>query len=141
MGLIFNTSLAHQAIAAVTEQINDGFGVSIIVVNMSITLAPLIYIPFSFIATFMYNNIRRDKVLKFAACMQIAEALIRMCSAITETFWPIFVGSLMLAASAPFGFNSISMIANVWFGDRQRATATSLMGIADIIGALATFSI
>ena len=69
MGLIFNTSLAHQAIAAVTEQINDGFGVSIIIVNLSITLAPLIYIPFSFVATYMYNHMRRDKVLKIAAGM------------------------------------------------------------------------
>lgn len=44
-------------------------------------------------------------------------ALTRMISTLTHTFWPIFVGSLMLAATAPFGFNSISLIANVWFGD------------------------
>ena len=48
---------------------------------------------------------------------------------------------MILASSAPFGFNSISLIANVWFGDSQRATATSIMGLADIIGALATFVI
>jgi Na+/melibiose symporter-like transporter len=64
-----------------------------------------------------------------------------MASALTQSFWPIFVGSLMLAATAPFGFNSISLIANVWFGDSQRATATSIMGLSDIIGALATFVI
>jgi hypothetical protein len=64
-----------------------------------------------------------------------------MGAALTQSFWPIFVGALILAASAPFGFNSISMIAEVWFSDTQRATATSLMGTADIIGMLATFLI
>ena len=141
MGLIFNTSLAHQAIAAVTEQVNDAFGVGIIWVNLSITLAPLIYIPFSFLATYMFNNMRRDKVLKIAALMQIVGALTRMGSALTQSFWPIFVGSLILASTAPFGFNSISLIANVWFADSQRATATSIMGLSDIIGGLMTFVI
>lgn len=69
MGLIFNTSLAHQSIAAVTEQVADGFGISVVWVNLSITLAPLVYIPFSFIATHMFNNMRRDKVLKIAALL------------------------------------------------------------------------
>jgi predicted MFS family arabinose efflux permease len=69
MGLIFNTSLAHQSIAAVTEQVKDGFGISVVWVNLSITLAPLVYIPFSFLATFMFNNMRRDKVLKIAALL------------------------------------------------------------------------
>ena len=141
MGLIFNTGLAHQAIAAVTHQINDGFGVSIMWVNLSITLAPLIYIPMSFLATHMFNHMRRDKVLKFAAILQILGAIFRMGSAWTQSFWPIFVGSMILAGSAPFGFNSISLIANVWFSDSQRATATSIMGLADIIGALTTFII
>jgi sugar phosphate permease len=84
---------------------------------------------------------RRDKVLKIAALMQIIGALTRMGSALTQTFAPIFVGALILASTAPFGFNSISMLAEVWFGDKQRATATSMMGSADIIGALATFLI
>lgn len=110
-------------------------------VNLSITLAPLIYIPFSFLATYMFNSYRRDKVLKFAAAMQILGAVFRMLSYFTQTFWPIFVGALILASTAPFGFNSISMIAEVWFSDKQRATATSVMGISDIIGMLATFFI
>lgn len=108
---------------------------------MSITLAPLVYIPFSFIASYMFNNMRRDKVLKIAALMQIAGALTRMGSSLTQTFSPIFVGALILASTAPFGFNSISMLAEVWFSDNQRATATSMMGSADIIGALLTFGI
>lgn len=141
MGLIFNTSLAHQSIAAVTSEVAAGFGVSILFVNLSITLVPLIFLPFSFLASWMYTKYRRDKVLKFAAFVQILGALIRMSSAITGTFLPIFIGALTLAATAPFGFNSISLIANVWFNNHQHATATGLMGIADVIGALATFLI
>jgi|LakMenE01Jun11ns_1017448.scaffolds.fasta_scaffold8786430_1 predicted MFS family arabinose efflux permease len=117
MGLIFNTSLAHQSIAAVTENVKDAFDIGIIWVNLSITLAPLVYIPMSFLATYMFNNYRRDNVLKFAAALQILGALCRMGSALYQSFWPIFIGSLILASSAPFGFNSISIISNVWFGD------------------------
>ena len=95
----------------------------------------------SFLASHMFNHMRRDRVLLFAALLQIVGAIFRMASAWTESFWPIFVGSMLLASSAPFGFNSISLIANVWFGDSQRATATSIMGLADVIGALATFII
>jgi len=84
---------------------------------------------------------RRDKVLKIAAAMQIIGALTRCVAYFTQTFWPIFVGALIIASTAPFGFNSISMIAEVWFSDKQRATATSFMGISDIIGILATFLI
>jgi len=84
---------------------------------------------------------RRDKVLRIAAVMQIFGALFRMISALTHTFGPIFLGALTIASTAPFGFNAISLLANVWFGDSQRATATSLMGLSDIIGALATFII
>lgn len=141
MGLIFNTSLAHQAIAAVTTQVQQGFGCSLLFVSSSITLAPLIYIPFSFLSIYLFNTYRRDKVLKGAAAVQIIGALVRMSAAYFETFEPIFIGSLMLAATTPFGFNSISMIAEVWFSDKQRATATSIMGTADIIGMLATFGV
>ena len=124
-----------------TESVQIAFGVNILFVNCSITLAPLIYIPMSFLASHMFNHMRRDRVLLFAALLQIVGAIFRMASAWTESFWPIFVGSMLLASSAPFGFNSISLIANVWFGDSQRATATSIMGLADVIGELATFII
>jgi len=64
-----------------------------------------------------------------------------MASYLSDSFMPIFIGALTLGATAPFGFNSISMLANVWFNNKQHATATGLMGIADVIGALATFII
>ena len=67
MGLIFNTSLAHYAIAAVTESVHTAFGMPIFWVNCSITMAPLVYIPMSFVATYMFNNMRRDHVLRIAS--------------------------------------------------------------------------
>ena len=124
-----------------TENVRVAFGVSILWVNLSITLAPLVYIPMSFLATYMFNHYRRDHVLRFAACLQIIGAVTRMASAWTSSFYPIFVGSLIIAGSAPFGFNAISLIANTWFNDKQRATATSIMGLSDILGALCTFLI
>lgn len=100
-----------------TESVNTAFDVPIFWVNCSITMAPLVYIPMSFVATFMFNNMRRDTVLRIAGVIQILGAVCRMCAAINGSFWWIFAGSLILAGSAPFGFNAISIIANVWFGD------------------------
>ena len=64
-----------------------------------------------------------------------------MCSCLTENFWPIFFGSIILAASGPFGFSAISIIVNTWFHENQHATATAIIGLADVAGALATFAI
>ena len=80
-----------------------------------------------------------DTVLKIASLIQIFGAILRMFSFFTKTFWPIFLGSTVLAASAPFGFSAIGLIVNNWFPEDQRATVTAIIGLADVAGLTATF--
>ena len=46
-----------------------------------------------------------------------------------------------MAASGPFGFSAIGIIVNTWFAENQHATATAVIGLADVAGAMATFAI
>jgi len=54
--------------------------------------------------------------------------------------WIIF-GQLIVAAAAPVFLNGISLIANSWFPDNERATATALMTLASPLGSMISFII
>ena len=49
---------------------------------------------------------------------------------------PLYVGTALLSMATPLSLNGISVIANLWFPDGQRATATALMGLSQPLGIL-----
>ena len=51
-------------------------------------------------------------------------------------FWPILAGTAIYVLALPMCTNAISLIANLWFSDDQRATATSLISLSMPLGTM-----
>lgn len=57
------------------------------------------------------------------------------------SWWIIIVGNLLIYTSAPMAHNVIGLIANTWFPEKERATASALMIMANTISVVVAFVI
>ena len=91
----------------------------------------------SFVSASLYNKMRTHHVVYLAALLQIMGCWIRSFAFYYGgAFWPILLGTVIYVLSIPMLLSAISLIANLWFSDDQRGTATSLMGIAMPCGSM-----
>ena len=65
----------------------------------------------------------------------------RMISAVTGNFWWIVAGQTIIGVSSPITTGGVSIIANYWFADNERAKATSLMMVSNPIGIFISFGV
>ncbi len=63
------------------------------------------------------------------------------CFIIFTGFTPFYIGSFIAALGQPFLMNLPSKVASNWFGDKERATASSLGAMAVFIGGMFSFSL
>lgn len=56
-----------------------------------------------------------------------------------EPWWPILTGTLIIAIAAPLFFTPQNVISNRWFGDKERALATAISGLAIPLGSMSAF--
>jgi predicted MFS family arabinose efflux permease len=73
--------------------------------------------------------------------MILIGAWTRMLTAITGNFWYIIIGQTIIGVSSPITTGGVSIIANYWFADNERARATSLMMVSNPIGICLSFGI
>src|SRR5687768_117744 len=55
--------------------------------------------------------------------------------------WIIFVGQCITAIARPFIGNASTLFASNWFGEKERATATSVGSFFSVLGSAAIFGI
>lgn len=113
-----------------------GFGINKAWVILLLIIPSITYIPMSFVSASLYNKMRTHHVVYLAALLQIIGCWIRSFAFTFGMFWPILFGTLIYMLSVPMLLSAISLIANLWFSDDQRGTATSLMGIAMPCGSM-----
>ena len=53
-----------------------------------------------------------------------------------DQFWLVIVGMFVFFIANPFILNSISIIANLWFPDHQRARSTAISALMPSIGSI-----
>lgn len=100
-------------------------------------LPSLLYIPMSFVTASLYNNLLVHHVVYIAAIIQLVGCWIRIFAFYSnQRFWPILIGTAIYVLALPLSANAVSLIANLWFPDDERATATSLMSLSMPLGTL-----
>lgn len=71
----------------------------------------------------------------------ISGAWLRNLAQVNDNFWWVVFGQAVVASSGPMVTSSISIIANNWFSDQERATATSIMSLSNPFGSFSSFVI
>jgi predicted MFS family arabinose efflux permease len=63
----------------------------------------------------------------------------RLLSAPLNDMWWLVAGQALIGVSSPITTGGVSIIANYWFADSERARATSLMMISNPLGLFTSF--
>ena len=92
----------------------------------------------NFFANWFFTNWKLNYVLYLAAFLQLAGGWIRTISFFGDpgNFWLLFLGTFVFFVANPFILNSISVIANTWFADNERARATAIAALMTPVGCL-----
>lgn len=97
-------------------------------------------LPMTLLCIWMYSRYSTSGVLRFATSLLLLGTVFRSLCFRTNNFWPVFIGSYLCSCCNPFFINVQSIIANRWFGDKERALATALQILAMPLGSAASFA-
>lgn len=97
--------------------------------------------PSDFLAVYLFGKYRTDSVLRVASIISFTGAMLRFFSLTTSEFWPILLGTFMMASVNSIFLNSQIIIANKWFSDTERALAMSVLNVATPIGQICSFAL
>jgi len=84
-------------------------------------LPGIVYAPVTYITTVLLARWKMHHVLKLAALLQLVGSWTRVLSFIRTDFWLLGLGTGIFFISMPLVFNSISLVAKMWFSDEERA--------------------
>ena len=91
----------------------------------------------SFVTASIFNNLRVHHVVYLCCTFQLIGCWLRSIAFTNDNlFWVLFLGSFIYVLALPAALNGVSLIANLWFPDHQRATATSLIGLSMALGSV-----
>jgi MFS family permease len=98
------------------------------------------YVPGNFMAIAILNRFNMKVTIVVGTLFVLIGAWIR-CFIIFTGFSPFYIGSFIAALGQPFLMNLPSKVASNWFGDKERAIASSLGSMSVFIGAIFSFSL
>lgn len=130
-----NAALVYGTMAPIAIPVSKAYQLSsVLYVNFTLIAQMTNPIPMAFLSVWMYSNFPTRRVILFAATLQLVGTALRASSYYTRTFWPVCVGQIISTCSNVF-FNNVQLIiANRWFPDDQRNTASALLLVASPLG-------
>lgn len=117
------------------------FNANNIVVTLANTSSALLFLPMFVIATQMFNSMSSRKAILICTIMLFIGAWLRPLAWINSHFFWIVIGQTIIGLSSPITTGAVSIIANNWFADTERAKATSLMLASNPLGIFTTLLI
>jgi MFS family permease len=113
-------------------------------VNSLAMIYSIVYVPTSLLSSFVMKRFG----LKFSVFIAVMLNFIGGCVRFAGFkkghevfFWIVFLGQCITAVAQPFVGNATTMLASNWFGEKERATATTLATFFSILGSAAIFGI
>ena len=97
--------------------------------------------PVDFLAVYLFGRYRTDTVLRIATTVSFIGAMFRFLALGTDQFWPILLGTFIMASASSIFLNSQIIISNKWFPDTERAIAMSVLTIAVACGHIISFAL
>ena len=119
----------------------QAFNAKSIFVTLANTSSALLFLPMFVIATQMFNTMSSRKALLICTIMIFIGAWLRPLAWINSHFFWIVIGQTIIGLSSPITTGAVSIIANNWFPDSERALATSIMSLSNPIGSFTSFVI
>ena len=93
-------------VAPIAVPVQEAFYLSSsIPVNLCAMSFSFCALPMTFVAIWAYANYSTNTVLRLAIGLQYFGAMFRLLSLLTESFWPVLMGTILQACSAPFILN------------------------------------
>ena len=86
------------------------------------------------VSIFMYSRLKTATVLRLVITILMFGSLIRAYCYIDDVYWTLVLGSCLCSCCTSFLFNVQTTIANRWFTDKERATATALQSLGLPLG-------
>ena len=123
--------------SAITPIISDIYDVSGTVTTMLVLPFIVLFIPMIFPANYLIDNYGISIPVYWASVTLLVGAWIRML--VNVNFYIVIVGQVIMALGQPFMLSAPAKLAAVWFGDNERAIATTLGSLAAPIGAVTGF--
>lgn len=105
-------------------------------VNMCAIIFPLMAIPMTFVAMRIYNNMTVRSVLLLATTLQVVGAWTRLLAFQINEFWPVLLGTGILATSHTLLLSSQNLVITQWFPINEVGQATAAIGMAVPLGSV-----
>lgn len=130
------------ALSAFANQIaNDWPNVTAGEATLATSIGLAVFMPAYLLSAYLYNNTSLWFVQFLAALVTLVGGWIRLVAIFdNNNFWWVVIGQGIVAVGSPLCVGGISIIANQWFGDEERAKATALMTISNPIGLFTGFA-
>lgn len=140
--IFFTTSIVASGLgmvgfSAITPIISDIYGVSGLVTSMLVLPFIILFIPCIFPANYLIERVGINVPVYIASVTLLVGAWIRML--VNIDFYFVLGGQIIMAIGQPFMLSAPAKLAAVWFGDNERAIATTLGSLAAPIGAVTGF--
>ena len=129
--------IAMVGYSAISPVIRDVYGITDLESSFMVLWFTVLYIPVNFPANHIIENYGISLPIRIGAITIVAGSALRLL--LHDGFYLIVAGQWIIAIGLPFCHTLGVKIAAVWFGDKQRATATTVSSIAIILGTVIGF--
>lgn len=137
----FAGSVETVCISVFLPRLVFAFNCSIFEVNFASSCGTAVFLPAFIFTVWLYNSCSLKTVLIIASLLLFFGAWMRMLAMLNNNFFWIVIGQCIIQANGPMTTGAISIIANFWFGDKERGRATSIMALSTPFGMLVSFFI
>jgi len=134
---VIASGLAMVGMSAITPIISEIYGVGGITTSMLVLPFIILFIPCIFPANYLIDHHGISIPVYWASATLLVGAWIRLL--VNTNFNFVIVGQVIMALGQPFMLSAPAKLAALWFGDNERAIATTLGSLAAPIGAVTGF--
>lgn len=140
-GCMYANDMMILTLTPVALQIQEGFGVAAVWINMCALVFAITSLPMNFVSIWAYKKFPNHWVIKIGAALLLIGSMIRYMSITTGSFyWTVF-GLAVASLGTPLICNGVNVIAIAWFGDDERASAVTIHSIVQYCGDLSSFAL
>jgi len=120
INVIIVTGGCSVALTPVAEPLSVAFNVKPLSVAMANIVFHITYIPMTFVAIKLYNEVKPTLIIRLACVNLIIGGWIRIFARKSDNFTWILAGFTIMSLSYPMFLSGITLICNKWMGDTER---------------------
>lgn len=120
INVIIVTGGCSVAFTPIAEPLSVAFNVQPLTVAMANIVFHITYIPLTFIAIKLFNEVRPSIVIRLACFNLIVGAWVRIFARKSDNFAWILAGFTIMSFSYPLFLSGVTLICNKWLGDSER---------------------